>query len=243
MRHADRVLNVSQATADDAVQMLGLRPEKMVVTGGGVSPDFRPPASRTAAQEDLRGARPAIEGEYMLFTGGMDYRKNVDGLLTAYAGLGKELRDRYQLVIVGRLGVDAPLGPFAERVASLGLADRVVLTGHVSDEELVLLYQGASLFVFPSRYEGFGLPVIEALACGAPAIVGRNSSLVELVDQEEALFDADDPSSIQSALARALTDGGLLERLQRPEVRKRFTWRRIAEQTVDVYRDLVSQGN
>ena len=173
----------------------------------------------------------------------MDYRKNVDGLLTAYAGLAKELRDRYQLVIVGRLGLEDPLGPFTAQATSLGISECVVLTGHVSDEELVLLYQGTSLFVFPSRYEGFGLPVIEALACGAPAIVGRNSSLVELVDQEEALFDADDPSSIRSALARALTDAGLLERLQRPDVRKRFTWSRIAELTVDVYRDLVPQGN
>ena len=243
LRHADRVLNVSHATARDAVQMLGLRQEKMVVTGGGVSPDFQPPTSRTAARDDVRRMRPAIEGEYVLFTGGMDYRKNVDGLLIAYAGLAKELRDRYQLVIVGRLGLDDPFGPFTEQAGELGIADRVVLTGHVSDEELVLLYQGASLFVFPSRYEGFGLPVIEALACGAPAIVGRNSSLVELVDQEEALFDADDPSSMQSALARALSDADLRERLQRPDVRERFTWSRIAELTVDVYRDLLAQRN
>ena len=77
---------------------------------------------------------------------------------------------------------------------------------------------------FPSRYEGFGLPVIEALACGAPAIVGRNSSLVELVDRDEALFDAADPASIRAALARALTDDELLERLRRPDIRERFTW-------------------
>jgi glycosyltransferase involved in cell wall biosynthesis len=243
LRHADRVLNVSQATAHDAVHLLGLRPERMVVTGGGVSPDFQPPTSRGAARETLRETRPAIDGEYVLFTGGMDYRKNVDGLLTAYAGLAKELRDRYQLVIVGRLGLEDPLGPFTEQATSLGISDRVVLTGHVSDDELVHLYQGASLFVFPSRYEGFGLPVIEALACGAPAIVGRNSSLVELVNQQEALFDAGDPAAIQSALARALTDPELLERLQQPDVRERFTWSRIAELTVDVYRDLLLRRN
>jgi glycosyltransferase involved in cell wall biosynthesis len=243
LRQADRVLNVSEATARDAVEMLGLRREKMVVTGGGISPDFRPPPSRNAALDALRQSRPSIDGKYVLFTGGMDYRKNVDGLLTAYAGLSKALRDRYQLVVVGRLGLEDPLGPYAEQAESLGVTDRVVLTGHVSDEELVLLYQGASLFVFPSRYEGFGLPVIEALACGAPAIVGRNSSLVELVHQEEALFDADDSSSIQSALARTLTDAALLESLRRPDVRERFTWSRIAELTMHVYRDLLSQDN
>jgi glycosyltransferase involved in cell wall biosynthesis len=83
------------------------------------------------------------------------------------------------------LGLEDARGPFAEHATSLGISDRVVFTGHMDDGELVLLYQATSLFVFPSRYEGFGLPVIEALGCGAPAIVGRNSPLVELVDAEE----------------------------------------------------------
>jgi glycosyltransferase involved in cell wall biosynthesis len=114
----------------------------------------------------------------------------------------------------------------------------VIFTGYVSDEELILLYQAATLFVFPSLYEGFGLPVVEALACGAPAIVGRNSSLVELVDQEEALFDPVDPSSIRAALGRALTDGDLLARLRRPNVRDRFSWRKIAERTAAAYEEV-----
>ncbi len=147
----------------------------------------------------------------------------------------ESLRDRYKLVLVGRLGLDDPRGPYAAKAASLGISDRVVFAGFVPDEELVLLYQGASLFVFPSLYEGFGLPVVEALACGAPAIVGGNSSLVELVDDERALFDPTDPSSIQTALTRALTDGELLERLRRPEIRERFTWRRIAALTAAAY--------
>ena len=111
-----------------------------------------------------------------------------------------------------------------------------MLTGHVSDDELVLLYQASSLFVFPSLYEGFGLPVVEALACGAPAIVGRNSSLVELVDEDEALFDSSDPASIRDALSRALTDENCAGGLRRPEVRERFTWSRIAELTAEAYR-------
>jgi glycosyltransferase involved in cell wall biosynthesis len=234
-RHAARVLSVSQATAHDAVRLLGLRPERIAVTGGGVGADFQPPERQEAARSAVRERRPAIDGEYVLFTGGMDYRKNVPGLLAAYAGLPEEVRDRYQLVIVGRLGLDDATGAVPARAASLGIADHVVVTGHVEDDELVLLYQGASLFVFPSRYEGFGLPVIEALACGAPAIVGRNSSLIELVTEDEALFDAADPSSIRAALVRALTDPSLLERLRRPDIRHEFTWRRIAELTVDAY--------
>ena len=235
-RHADRVLNVSQATARDATRLLGLRPEKMAVTGGGVSLDFRPPESRDAARAALREIWPSVDGEYVVFTGGMDYRKNTSGLLQAYAGLSQDLRERFALVVVGRLAVDETLGSFREQAEALGIADRLVLTGHVSDSELILLYQASSLFVFPSLYEGFGLPVVEALACGAPAIVGRNSSLVELVDEEEALFDSSDPASIGAALGRALTDQKLRERLRRPDIRERFTWPRIAELTADAYR-------
>jgi glycosyltransferase involved in cell wall biosynthesis len=237
-RQADRVLSVSEATAHDSVRLFGLRPEKLSITGGGVSEGFKPPASRDAVRAKLERFRPTIDAEYVLYTGGMDYRKNVDGLLSAFARLPKGLRDRYKLVLVGRLGLDDPLGPYAIQAASLGIADRVVFTGFVSEEELVLLYQGASLFVFPSLYEGFGLPVIEALACGAAAIVGRNSSLVELVDDEHALFDPADPSSIQAALTRALTDGDLLERLQLPEIRERFTWKRIAALTTAAYEEV-----
>ena len=199
-RHADRVLNVSHATARDAIRLLGLRPERMAVTGGGVSDDFRPPASPDAARAALRQHRPSLESEYVLFTGGMDYRKNTSGLLEAYAGLPQDLRERFALVVVGRLAVDDPHGSFHDQAEALGISDRLVLTGHVPDDELILLYQAASLFVFPSLYEGFGLPVVEALACGAPAIVGRNSSLVELVDEDEALFDSSDPASIRDAL-------------------------------------------
>jgi glycosyltransferase involved in cell wall biosynthesis len=234
-RHATLVLSVSRATARDAVRLLGLRGERIAVTGGGVSPQFQPPESVEAARAALAERRRSIAGEYVLFTGGMDFRKNVPGLLTAYAGLPGELRERYQLVIVGRLGLDDTPGAAAQHARSLGLADRLVLTGHVDDDELVLLYQAASLFVFPSRYEGFGLPVIEALACGTPAIAGRNSSLVELVTEEDALFDAADPSSIRDALVRVLTDPALLERLRRPNIRHEYTWRRIAEQTVKAY--------
>jgi glycosyltransferase involved in cell wall biosynthesis len=235
-RHADRVLHVSRATAWDAVRLLGLRPERMAVTGGGVSDAFKLPASREAARAALLEVRPALDGDYVLFTGGMDYRKNTAGLLAAYAALPEDLRRRYALVVVGRLGMKDPLGPYRKRAESLGISDRLVLTGHVSDEELVLLYQAASLFVFPSRYEGFGLPVVEAYACGAPAILGRNSSLVELVDEEEALVDSSDPASISGAMRRALTDEALRERLCHPEIRERFSWTRIAELTVEAYR-------
>jgi hypothetical protein len=211
---------------------------RLAVTGGGVSDDFRPPESRSRGLTALRALRPGIGDEFVLYTGGMDYRKNVGGLLQAYAALPQALRERYELVLVGRLGTDDPRGPFGRQAEVLGVADRVVFTGFVSDDELVALYQACSLFVFPSLYEGFGLPVVEALACGAPALAGRNSSLVELVDQEEVFFDAADPASIQEGLERALADGELRERLRAPAIRERFSWRRIAELTAAAYHEV-----
>jgi glycosyltransferase involved in cell wall biosynthesis len=237
-RQAERVLSVSKATARDAVELLGLRPNRISVTGGGVSDDFRPPDSRSAARADVERLRPTISGQFLLYTGGMDWRKNIYGLLDAYAGLPADLRDAYKLVVVGRLGLDDPHGPYAAEAKQLGIADRVVFTGHVPDEELILLYQAATLFVFPSLYEGFGLPVVEALSCGAPAIAGQNSSLVELVEEDEALFDAADSQSIRAALTRALTDRELLERLRRPDVREQFSWRTIVHKTVDAYEEV-----
>ena len=236
-RQAARVLSVSHATARDAVELLGLRPDRISVTGGGVSEDFAPPETRSAALAELQRLRPAIDGEFVLYTGGMDYRKNIGGLLAAYAGLEQDVKDAHKLVIVGRLGLENQHGSYPEEAKRLGIADRVVFTGHVPDDELVLLYQAATLFVFPSLYEGFGLPVVEALACGAPALAGRNSSLVELMEQEEALFDPADPASIRAALAAALTDGDRLDRLRRPDIAKQFSWRAIADRTVAAYEE------
>jgi glycosyltransferase involved in cell wall biosynthesis len=237
-RQAERVLSVSKATARDALELLGLRPDRMSVTGGGVSDDFVPPDSRNAARAEVERLRPAISGKFVLYTGGMDWRKNISGLLEAYAGLPADLRDAYKLVVVGRLGLVDPQGPYAAEAKQLGIADRVVFTGHVPDEELILLYQAATLFVFPSLYEGFGLPVVEALSCGAAAIAGRNSSLVELVEQDEALFDPADSESIRAALTRTLTDRELLERLRRPHVREQFSWRAIAQKTAAAYEEV-----
>jgi glycosyltransferase involved in cell wall biosynthesis len=239
IRQADRIMSVSDSTARDAVRLLGVRPELISVTGGGVSDEFMPPASRSEARASLQALRPEIDGEFVLYTGGMDFQKNIGALVEAFAMLSADLRARYKLVLVGRLGRDQPSGPFAVQAESLGIADRVVFTGFVSDEELVLLYQATSLFVFPSLYEGFGLPVVEALACGAPAIAARNSSLVELVENEEALFDPTDRSSIAAVLAHALEDEQLLERLRHPEVRERFSWTRIAELTAASYEETV----
>jgi glycosyltransferase involved in cell wall biosynthesis len=239
VRRADRVLAISQATAQDAVERLGLPPEKVAVVGAGVSDRFRPPADREAALADLRETLPQIEPGFVLYTGGIEPRKNIDRLLEAYAGLPQALRERHQLVVVCRV-LPAERAVLERSLRRLGIASRVLFPGFVGDAELLLLYQAAELFVFPSLYEGYGLPVAEAMACGSPVIASRSSSLVELVRDEEALFDPLESGSIGASLERCLADESLRARLRERRPGERHTWDAVAERTADVYEDLAA---
>jgi glycosyltransferase involved in cell wall biosynthesis len=241
LRRADRVLAISQATASDAIEQLGLPQERVVVVGAGVSERFHPPASREAALSALRERLPWLEGGYVLYTGGIEPRKNIDRLLKAYAGLAEELRRRHQLVIVCRVQP-------AERVLldaqlrRLGVTGQVRFPGFVPDDDLMRLYQAAELFVFPALYEGFGLPIAEAMASGTPVIAARSSSLTELVQDDEALFDPLETASIRAGLERVLTDDDLREHLRSRKLEERHTWRGVAERTAGTYEELIATG-
>jgi glycosyltransferase involved in cell wall biosynthesis len=239
VRRADRVLAISRASAKDAVERLGLSPERVVVVGAGVSERFHPPADHAAALAGLRTGRPAIEPGYLLYTGGIEPRKNIDRLLEAYAALPRELRERHQLVVICRV-LPAERAVLARKLRRLGIAKRVLFPGYVRDEELLLLYQAAELFVFPSLYEGYGLPVAEAMASGAPVIASRTSSLLELVHDDEALFDPLETESIQATLERALSDKGLRARLRRATLDDSHTWDAVADRTAGVYDELAA---
>jgi glycosyltransferase involved in cell wall biosynthesis len=233
IRQADKILAISQATANDVISRLRVSANSVAVIGGGVGDDFRPPTSREAAFAATREAVPGVESGYILYTGGIEPRKNVDRLLEAYAALPNDLRDAHQLVVVCRVLPDQRQRLDAT-LAKLGISDRVVFPGYVADSTLVALYQACSLFVFPSLYEGYGLPIAEAIACGAPVIAAGTSSLVELV-AEEAQFDPRDTAAITAAIESALTDEVLRARLRRLE---RPTWRGVADRTVEAYQTL-----
>ncbi|MDQ2984763.1 MAG: glycosyltransferase [Actinomycetota bacterium] len=238
LRQADRVLAISETTARDAVEQLGIHPERVVVVGTGVSERFRPPESREAAWSALAGTHGWLEPGYVLFTGGIEPRKNIDRLLEAYAGLPDELRRRHQLVIVCRV-LDDERARLDRRLRRLGVRGRVRFPGFVPDEELVRFYQAAELFVFPALYEGFGLPIAEAMACGAPVIGSGTSAMAELLQDEEASFEPTDTGSIRAALERALTDEPLRARLRTRKLDERHTWDAVADRTAEVYEELL----
>src|SRR5262249_16953154 len=150
------------------------------------------------------------------------------------------LRERHQLVIVCRIE-PGELASMRSRLRGLGIADRVHFPGFVSDTDLIRLYQTCELFVFPSLYEGFGLPVAEAIASGAPVISSNSSSLPEPVRDPAALFDPRDEDSIRAALERSLTDPGFLRRLREVELDARYSWSGVADRTAAVYEELLEK--
>jgi glycosyltransferase involved in cell wall biosynthesis len=233
IRHADRVLAISRATKADIVKRLGIPAARVTVAGGGVGDRFHRPESWEAAHATARQAVSELEAEYILYTGGIEPRKNVGRLLEAYAALPEDHRAAHQLVIVCRV-VPEERARLDSELARLGISDRVLFPGYVADPELVALYQACHLFVFPSLYEGFGLPVAEAAACGAPVLVSGTSSLVELVP-DEAQFDPHDVKSITAALKRALVDESFRVRLRQEDLP---SWRDVAARTAEAYEDV-----
>jgi glycosyltransferase involved in cell wall biosynthesis len=228
VRQLDVALAISGTTKKDIERVLHLDPKKIVNISGAVDDCFR----IMSASEAYAGAiwdRLNREHPYLLYIGGPDFRKNLYGMLEAFSLATRDFTTPYQLVIVYD-GQGEELRKLHERASELGIARRVVTTGYVSDEELVQLYNACTLLVFPSLYEGLGLPIIEAMRCGAPAIVSDNSSLAEIVSEPRYRFDAANPASIAEAMSRALTQPGELDRMRiySRERGTRFTWEESA---------------
>ena len=240
VRAADHVLAISRATADDVTARLGIGPERITVVGAGTAGQFTPPASREAAAGSATMLVPGLQRPFVLYTGGIEDRKNIERLLVAWSMLPERIRAGWQLAIV--CDVKEPQrNHMAHRAAELGIGDRVFMTGYVTDAALVALYQGTELFVFPSLYEGYGLPVAEAMACGAPTIAARTSSLIELV-ADDALFDPYEPEAIAAAVTRGLTDLAHREALVAAATRPPSSWHGVAEATLGAYENVIRRG-
>ena len=227
---AAAVIAISEATRREVIEWLGVSAERVHVVRNGIDhARFRP--------KDRRLHREP----YVLFVGVEHPRKNLTGLLQAFAELKRQRRfSRLRLVKVGGPGYRG--GRFRRRtnraISELGIGDAVELAGRVDDDLLPAYYSGAECLVVPSLQEGFGLPVVEAMACGCPVIVSDRASLPEIAG-EAALTSAPDPGSLATALARVLDDPGLRDRLrERGLARARmFTWGEAATGTRAIYRE------
>lgn len=242
LRNADLLLSISAYSREEAVATLGLDAQRVVNISTAVDGRFRRmqyPAELNGALRERLGIRRDI---LMYAPGGFDSRKNFDGLIQAYAQLPQRYRAAYQLVIVSKInrGDQANLLKLASQ-AGLG-EDELVLTGYVSDDELVMLYNMADLFVFPSKHEGFGLPVLEAMACGAPVIGSNATSVPEVIGNEDALFDPLQPAAIAAKLEELMADDALRARLREHGLAqaRTFSWDRSGIAAVAAMEALVA---
>jgi glycosyltransferase involved in cell wall biosynthesis len=229
---ARRVIVPSAATARDLIAACGTPPERIVVIPHGYHPRFRPLGR---AEVDAGLARLGIAPPYLLFVGTLQPRKNLARVLAAFEQVaaggwpGK-------LVLVGQQGwLSDPIFAAMGRPGSPAHG-RIHLTGYLADADLPIVYNGATGLVFPSLYEGFGLPTLEALACGTPVLTSATSSLPEVVGDAALLVDPLDTDAIAAGLARIVGDGALRADLRRRGLdrARRFTWRRAAERTLAV---------
>jgi glycosyltransferase involved in cell wall biosynthesis len=238
---ADAVVADSQSAADDLVELAGVSADRITVIGAGVGSGFVPPTASLAERlAELRRLLPSLRARYVLVPTGIDWRKNVEGAIGAFGRLPEPVRRRHQLVLACRLD-DAQRAWIEQLAVAAGIDDRVVVTGHLPDHALVPLYQTAELVLFPSFYEGFGLPVLEARRCGARVICSNTSSLPEVLPDPRALFDPHDPAEVVALLHAALTDpeyAAVLDDVPDPGC----SWSIAAARVVDVYAGLAAAG-
>ena len=239
MKKAELLLAISESARGEGIALLGLAPERVVNISSAVDDSFRPlelaPERRGALLRQHGLTRP-----FIMYTGGIDYRKNIEGLIEAYAQLPAALRRQYQLAVV--CSIQNPDRFRLERLAAkLGLAgDDLVLTGFVSDDDLVALYNCTALFVFPSLHEGFGLPALEAMACGAPVIGSNASSIPEVIRRADAMFDPASSAAICASMVAVLGDPARQADLRAHGLAqaKRFSWDASAQRALAAFEEL-----
>ncbi|MBO0721729.1 MAG: glycosyltransferase family 4 protein [Blastocatellia bacterium] len=236
-RRAARIATVSEYSRQDLIKTYKLPPEKVVVTHNGIGPHFSPQPASGDEDRKLR-RRFGIERDFILVVGSLQPRKNLVRLIRAYSALRRRLPDfAYQLVVVGRkLWLASEI--FAE-VSKQEWGKDVIVTGYVPDEDLPAFYRAARAFVYPSLFEGFGIPPLEAMACGTPVVTSNTSSLPEVAGDAALLIDPYDEQELANALFRIVNDEPLRAFLRERgiEQSKKFTWRNAAEKTLQLYKE------
>jgi glycosyltransferase involved in cell wall biosynthesis len=236
---ADAIISVSQATRTDLIEMLDAPSEKIHVIYEAAGEDIA-----AASISEIERVRTAfnLPAHYILFMGTYEPRKNIGGLLNAYRLLRASLPTAPPLALVGRRGwlyTDS-----LTLIRTLGLGEHVRLIENAADSDLAALYTGASMLVLPSFYEGFGLPVLEAQACGTPVITSDRGSLPEVAGKAALLINPEDVFSIASTMEHILTDPALADRLRNDGLinAARFSWQQAARETLDIYRKVLNDG-
>jgi len=237
-RRAARVLAVSEHTKREVVGLLGVPAERVVVTPNAARSHFVPPAS--GAVERLR-TRHGLPERFALYVGTLEPRKNLPTLLQAYVEVARRHPDAPLLIGGGKGWLYQPI---FEQLERLGLRERVRFVGYIDEEELPLWYAAATVFVFPSIYEGFGMPPLEAMSCGTAVVTSNSASLPEVVGDAGLMAPPTDAAALADAISRVLGDAELREELRARGLRRagQFNWRTTAERTLQAYAAAAGRG-
>jgi glycosyltransferase involved in cell wall biosynthesis len=240
-KRANRIICVSEFTKQEISRYYGVPDKKVIVTYEGASSMFAPIRDKDLILSKMR--QYGIGTKYVLFVGRIEPRKNIVGILKAFGHLKKKGHKRLSLVIVGHQDKIFRERTLFSEIKAHGLQSDVVFTGGVSEQDLCILYSGAEVLVYPAFAEGFGLPVLEAMACGTPVITSNVTSLPEVAGNAAILINPYSPAEIAGSLERVLSDEGLRNELSAKglERAKKFSWEGTAEKTIEVYRKVLQE--
>lgn len=227
----------SISTKNDCIKLLNIPEKRLKVIPLSADEQYKPLKDKEKIREELKRGYN-IDSPFILFVGTLEKRKNVPALLKSFYKLKKSELD-HKLVIVG--GKGWKYTKIFDLIEELNLQNEVIFTDYVSDEYLVKLYNAADLFVYPSLYEGFGLPPLEAMACGCPVITSNTSSLPEVVADAGIMINPNDVDSLTESMLKILTDPELREELSRKSLERAemFSWKKTAKETWKVYEDVL----
>jgi glycosyltransferase involved in cell wall biosynthesis len=236
-RRADHVLADSQATKDDLIELYGTPPEKITVLLSGVTSNFAP-VTDTETRRDVRQRYQIPDNPYIFSVGTVQPRKNYTRLAKALAALGSDYQDIHLVIAGGRGWLDSPI---YQMIRDLKLTDRTHFIGFARDEDLPALYSGAECLAYPSLYEGFGFPVLEAMRCGTPVVTSTVSSIPEVAGDAALLVDPYNVDALADALRQLISDQELRAGLITKGFKQAawFTWERSAQQLRTVYQQVV----
>ncbi|MGF9713267.1 glycosyltransferase [Paenibacillus naphthalenovorans] len=227
----DKLLAISKSAKEDIIKEFKIDPDKIDVIYAGTDDSFTKINITSSEAENIKNIYN-IKDQFIMCTGGDDDRKNIAGLIVAYSKMPKHLIEKYQLVVACKLS-QASEAHYYKLASKHNVRDRVILTNFVPQEHLIMLYNLAHVVAFPSQYEGFGLPVVESMACGTPVLTSNNSSLGEISKGAAILVDPFDINDVSKGLIKILENTDLNELVEKGYERiKMFTWKKVAQATL-----------
>lgn len=230
--NSSQVITISENAKSEIISHYQVDPQKISIIYPAVDHVIYKPQSQPAIMAAANKYKTT--NNYILYTGTIEPRKNIVGILNAYADLPPALQQKYRLVLAGGKGwLDETIQSRLSELTHLN----IITTGYVPDEDLPALYSGASLFVYPSLYEGFGMPPLEAMACGVPVITSDNSSLPEVVGDAGILVSAQDTTSLTKQIVKVLTDTKLAALMSKKGLKQaqKFSWTKSAQELVELF--------